>query len=82
MSPGSRGKTPDPGKTRPAYIQEGVAKATEDPGTRFNIAQALGKPVEQLTTQDIQNYYGNVWDSSSGQPTTSGTTITLEADEG
>ena len=82
MSPGSRGKTPDPGKTRPAYIQEGVAKATEDPGTRFNIAQALGKPVEQLTTQDIQNYYGNVWDSSSGQPATSGTTITLEPDEG
>jgi hypothetical protein len=82
LSPGSRGKTPDPGKTRPAYIQEGVAKATEDPGTRFNIAQALGKPVEQLTTQDIQNYYGGVWDSSSGQGGTAGTTINLDPEEG
>jgi hypothetical protein len=86
LSPGSRGKTPDPGMERPAYIQEGVAKATEDPGTRFNIAQALGKKVEELTTQDIQNYYGGVWDSSqsgtSGQAGTTGTTINLEPDEG
>jgi hypothetical protein len=81
MSPGSRGKTPDPGKTRAAYVQEGLADALKDPAIQFSIAQSLGKKAENLTRDDILDYYGSGFDAAAGQPTTSGTTITLEEDE-
>lgn len=82
MSPGSRGKTPDPGKTRAAFIQEGLADAIKDQNIQFSIAQSLGKQLDQLTRDDILDYYGSGFDAAAGQQTTSGTTITLDPDEG
>lgn len=77
----TKGKSMDPGMERPAYIQENVAKALENPAIASRIASDLKKKYEELTRDDIIRYYGEIYDQAAGtQPSApSGSTITIDS---
>jgi hypothetical protein len=80
----TKGKSMDPGKTREAFIQSRIENM--DPSDKAQVAQSLGKKYEELTGEDLVNYFNDLYtkieQTGSSQPASqnqSASTITIDS---
>ena len=84
---GQKGRTADPGLERDAYIRREISNFNKaKDAQRDAIALRIGKKSDEITDEDLINYFGTIFDRagqgvSSSFQTAPGTGVVLNPDD-